>query len=247
MKTIQQSASHNTLYQSLLTIQIAGEAGHLTDPTDARGLDTAPIFSQSQPDDFAIGFDDVNPNTSFDLYEKVDVKHGLFISRVGAAKTFFHRVEPSTKVSFHLNPLASDVSKAIEKFHFPISVTTKVSGRVSIFSKFKALIRDKFLVTKSSSYQRSLGNKETATVSELLQIVSLLLTPKEVTGPTTTEQELVKKKAEKVMKPEFGCEGSDAWLVPLSKRSKGISSMFFSGKWAFLTSALAIRTPGCNR
>jgi len=64
-------------------------------------------------------------------------------------------------------------------------------------------------------------------VSELLQIVSLLLTPKEVTGPTTTEQELVKKKAEKVMKQEFGCEGSDAWLVPLSKRSKGISSMFF--------------------
>ena len=127
-----------------------------------------------------------------------------------------------------MNPLASDVSKAIEKFHFPISVTTKVSGRVSIFSKFKALIRDKFLVTKPSSYyQRSLGNKETATVSELLQIVSLLLTPKEVTGPTTTEQELVKKKAEKVMKPEFGCEGSDAWLVPLSKRSKGISSMFF--------------------
>ncbi|RLN39752.1 hypothetical protein C2845_PM01G00900 [Panicum miliaceum] len=211
------------------------------------GLDTAPIFSQSQPDDFAIGFDDVNPNTSFDLYEKVDVKHGLFISRVGAAKTFFHRVEPSKKVSFHLNPLASDVSKAIEKFHFPISVTTKVSGRVSIFSKFKALIRDKFLVTKPSSYQRSLGGKETATVSELLRIVSLLLTPKEVTGPKTTEQELVKKKAEKVMKPEFGCEGSDTWLVPVSKRSKGISSMFFSGKWAaFLTSALAIRTPGCN-
>jgi hypothetical protein len=148
-----------------------------------------------------------------------------------------------------LNPLASDVSKAIEKFHFPISVTAKVSGRVSIFSKFKALVRDKFLVTKPSSHQRSLGSKETAAVSELLQIVSLLLTPKEVTGPTTTDEqeELVKNKAKKVMEPGSGCEGSDdAWLVPVSKRSKGISSMFFSGKWAFLTSALAIRTPGCN-
>ncbi|KAF8780205.1 hypothetical protein HU200_001872 [Digitaria exilis] len=237
-----------TQYPISDTADDSGEAGHLTDPTDAGGLDTAPIFSQSQPDDFAIGFDDVDPNTSFDLYEKVDVKHGLFISRVGAAKTFFHRVEPSKKVSFHLNPLASDVSKAIEKFHFPISATTKViSGRVSIFSKFKALIRDKFLMTKASSYQRSLGSKETAAVSELLQIVSsLLLTPMEVTGPTTTEQELVKNKAKKVMKPGSGCEGSDAWLVPLSKRSKDISSMFFSGKWTFLTSALAIRTPGCN-
>ncbi|TVU48594.1 hypothetical protein EJB05_08235 [Eragrostis curvula] len=133
----------------------SGEAGHLTDPTDAGGLDTTPIFSQSQPDDFAIGFDDVNPSASFDL---------------------------------------------------------------------------------------SLGSKESATGSELLQIVSLLLTPKEVTGPTS-EQQLVQKA--KVMKPGWGCDGNNVWL-PLSKGSKGISSMFLSGKWAFLTSALAIRTPGYN-
>lgn len=201
-------------------------------------METIPIFSQSQPDDFAIGFDDVNPNASFDLYEKVDVKHGLFVSRVGAAKTFFHRIEPSKKVSFHLNPVASDVSEAIEKFHFPI--TTKVSGRVSIFSKFKALVRDKFLMRPS--YKRSLGSKET-TVSELLQIVSLLLAPKEVTGPT--EQELVKKKAKEVMKPGWGCDGGNNVWLPLSK-GKGISSMFLGGKWTFLTSALAICTPGCN-
>lgn len=203
-------------------------------------MDTAPIFSQSQPDDFAIGFNDVNPNASFDLYEKVDVKHGLFVSRVGAAKTFFHRIEPSKKVSFHLNPVASDVSEAIEKFHFPI--TTKVSGRVSIFSKFKALIMDKFLMRPS--YKRYLGSKET-TASDLLQIVSLLLAPKEVTGPI--EQELVKKKAKEVMKPGpgWGCDGGNNVWLPLSK-GKGISSMFLSGKWTFLTSALAICTPGCN-
>ncbi|KAJ1299072.1 hypothetical protein BS78_01G503200 [Paspalum vaginatum] len=237
-----------TQYPISDTADNSGEAGHLTDPTDAGGLDTAPIFSQSQPDDFAIGFGDVNPNASFDLYEKVDVKHGLFVSRVGVPKTIFHHVEPSKKVSFHLNPIASDVSKAIEKFHFPISVTTKVSGRVSVFSKFKALIRDKFLVKKLSSYQsRSLVSKETAAVSELLQILSLLLTPKQVTGPTTsTEQELVIKKAKKMIKPGSGSDGSQQWLLPLSKRSKGISSMFFSGKWAFLTSALAIRTSGCS-
>jgi hypothetical protein len=95
-----------------------------------------------------------------------------------------------------LNPVAREVSKAIEKFHFPISsVTTKVSGRVSIiFSKFKALIRNKFLLTKPS-YQRSLGTKETAAGSELLNIVTLLLTPKEATGtPTAAEQELVTRR-----------------------------------------------------
>ncbi|KAK3150296.1 hypothetical protein QOZ80_3AG0231380 [Eleusine coracana subsp. coracana] len=230
-----------TQYPITDTADNSGEAGHLTDPTDAGGLDTAPIFSQSQPDDFAIGFDDVNPSASFDLYEKVDVKHGLFVSRVGAAKTFFHRVEPSKKVSFHLNPVASDVSKAIEKFHFPISVTTKVSGRVSILSQFKALIRDKFLM--KSSYQRSLGTKETAAGNELLNIVTLLLTPKEATGPTA-EEKLGKNKAMKVVRPGW-CDGKNVWL-PLSKGSKGISSMFLSGKWAFLTSALAIRTPGYN-
>ncbi|XP_006649289.1 NAC domain-containing protein 86-like [Oryza brachyantha] len=222
------------------TADNSGEAGHrMTDPTDVGGIDTAPIFSQSQPDDFATGFEDVNPDATFDLYEKVDVNHGLFVSRVGAAKTFFHRIEPSKKVSFHSNPAASAVSKATEKFHFPI-LTTKVSGRVSIFSKFKALIRDKlFLMRPSSSYQR-LGSSKETTVSELLQIVSLLLAPKQVTGPT--EQELVKKKAKEVMKPGWGRDGSNKLWLPLSK-GKGISSMFLSGKWTFLTSALAIRTP----
>lgn len=200
----------------------------------------APIFSQSQPDDFAIalGFnddEDVNPNTSFDLYEKVDVQRGLFVSRVGAADTFFHRVEPPKMVSFHLNPVASKVGKAIEKSHY-LPVTSKVSGstKVSIFGKVKALIRGKFLKRPSSQYQRS----ET-TVSELLQIVSLLLAPNEV---TEQEAELVGKKAKKV-KPGWGCDGS--WQPKWNKQ--GIFSMFFRGKWAFLTSALAIRAPGpCN-
>ncbi|PWZ05889.1 NAC domain-containing protein 86 [Zea mays] len=247
-----------TQYPISDTADISGEAGHLTNPTSAVGLDTAPIFSQSQPDDFAIGFsDDADPNASFDLCERVDVKHGLFVSTVGAPKTFFHHVEPSKKVSFHLNnnPVASDddVSKATGKSRSPIIsvMTTKDSGSsFSVFSKLKALIRDKFLLKKlPSSCQRSLlGSKETAAVSELLQMVvsSLLLTPTEVTGPTTEREELTRK----AMKPAGPrrCDGSHAWLLPLPKRSKGISSMFFSGKWAFLTSALAIRAPGpgCN-
>uniref|UniRef100_A0A0D9VNS9 NAC domain-containing protein n=1 Tax=Leersia perrieri TaxID=77586 RepID=A0A0D9VNS9_9ORYZ len=223
------------------TVDNSGEAGHrMTDPTDVGIIDTAPIFSQSQPDDFAVGFDDVNPNASFDLYEKVDVSHGLFVSRVGAAKTFFHRIEPSKKIRFHSNPAATAVSKATtEKFHFP--VTTKViSGRVSIFSKLKALIRDKFLMRRPSSNYQRLGSKET-TVAELLQIVSLLLAPKQITGPT--EQVLVKKKAKEVMKkPGWGRDGGNKLWLPIPK-GKGISSMFLSGKWTFLTSALAISTP----
>lgn len=105
----------------------------------------------------------------------------------------------------------------------------------------KALIRGKFLMMRkpSSMYQRS-----EMTVSELLQIVSLLLAPKEV---TEQEPELVRKKAKKV-KPGWGCDGcNNPWQLGLPKRNKGISSMFLSGKWAFLTTALAIRAPGpCN-
>ena len=144
-------------------------------------------------------------------------------------------------VSFHLNPVASEVGRATEKFSY-LPVTSKVSGsRVSIFGKVKALIRGKFLRRRpTSQYQRS----ET-TVSELLQIVSLLLAPKEV---TEQEEELVRKKAKKV-KPGWGCDGcNSSWQLGLPKGNKqGISSMFLSGKWAFLTSALAIRASGpCN-
>jgi hypothetical protein len=143
-------------------------------------------------------------------------------------------------VSFHLNPVASEVGKAIEKFHY-LPVTSKVSGsRVSIFGKVKALIRNKFVTMRrpSSQYQKS----ET-TVSELLQIVSLLLAPKEV----TEQEELVRKKAKKV-KPGRDCDGcNNSWQLGLPKGSKCISSMFLSGKWTFLRSPLAIRAPGpCN-
>ncbi|XP_044979941.1 uncharacterized protein LOC123447411 [Hordeum vulgare subsp. vulgare] len=232
------------------TAENSGEAGHhMTDhTTDQGGIDTAPIFSQSQPDDFAlaIGFgndDDANPDASFDLYGKVDVQRGLFVSRVGAAKTFFHRVEPPNKVSFHLNPAASEVSKAIEKFHY-LPVTSKVSAsgsssRVSVFGKVKALIRGKFPTMRRPPSSSSLPRhrRSETTVSELLQIVSLLLAPK---GDVTEREETARKKA----KPgRWGCDGGcgSSWqLVGLpGKGSKGISSMFLSGKWAFLTSALA--------
>lgn len=80
-------------------------------------------------------------------------------------------------VSVHLSPVASDVvSKATEKFHSPITVTVT---KASVFSKLKALVRDKFLVgkTPSSCRRRSLGNKEIAAVSELLQIVRSVVAP----------------------------------------------------------------------
>ncbi|XP_037437222.1 uncharacterized protein LOC119304159 [Triticum dicoccoides] len=242
------------------TAENSGEAGqHMTDhTTDEGGIDTAPIFSQSQPDDFAlaIGFDNdgddnTNPNASLDLYGKVDVQRGLFVSRVGAAKTFFHRVEPPKKVSFHLNPAASEVSKAIEKFHY-LPVTSKVSGsgssssRVSVFGKVKALIRGKFPTMRRPPSPLQHQRPET-TVSELLQIVSLLLAPKEAV--TEREEEMVSRK--KVKPGRRGCDGgcSSSWQLGLpGKGSKGISSMLLSGKWAFLTSALAaVRAPGpCN-
>ncbi|KQK23951.1 uncharacterized protein LOC100843938 isoform X2 [Brachypodium distachyon] len=251
----------------------SGEAGHhLTDATDAVGIDdTAPIFSQSQPDDFAIiaaaGFhDEEGENASLDLYDKqvVDVQHGLFVSRVGAAETFFHRVEPPNKVSFHLNPAANSsvgVGKAIsEKIHCSyhyLPVTSKVSGSnkvSSIFSKVKALVRDKFMARKPSLSLHRRRSEETATVSELLQIVSLLLAAPSSNKEVTEQGDLVARKKAKepvMMKPPvWGCDDgcSNPWL-PKRNNNKGISGMFLSGKWAFLTSALlAIRAPAgsCN-
>ncbi|THU56194.1 hypothetical protein C4D60_Mb11t14710 [Musa balbisiana] len=124
-----------------------GESSALLD-----GIDAKPIFSQSQPDEFAVGFVDIDHETDmfaattpeFDACNKVEFNHGLFVSHAGKTKTFFHHVEPSKKVSFHLNPTGRQDAVAETS-----ELATKAGGRFSFFSRFKAFVRDK-LMGKSS-------------------------------------------------------------------------------------------------
>ncbi|XP_073001879.1 NAC domain-containing protein 54-like [Typha latifolia] len=162
-----------------------GEADRLTNSTDLGGTDNNPIFSQPQPDDFALSFIDINQHgcsqlqhdesdadaktPTFNLYEKVDVRHGLFVSRAGMAKTIYHPIEPSKKISFYMNPVARD-GVVVGRFH----LSTNEVSRVSIFSKFKTFMRDKVRGSKTSwkPCKKSSGNE---TVNGMLQTVTILI------------------------------------------------------------------------
>ncbi|XP_073149791.1 NAC domain-containing protein 54-like [Henckelia pumila] len=64
--------------------------------------------------------DDFSSTPNFDMYEKIQINHGLLISTRQAPKTFYHKVVPSKTVRVHHNPVA---------FHqFPITRSKNISG-----------------------------------------------------------------------------------------------------------------------
>ncbi|XP_019177519.1 PREDICTED: NAC domain-containing protein 86 isoform X2 [Ipomoea nil] len=91
-------------------------------------------------DDFSLGFDnnnnflsdgggDFSDSPSFEVYEKVEVKHGMFIASRQAAKTLYHQVVPSTTVRIHRNLLVPT---------FPVS---KFEANIVVDNKFMAFSR----------------------------------------------------------------------------------------------------------
>nr|XP_018676037.1 PREDICTED: NAC domain-containing protein 86-like isoform X2 [Musa acuminata subsp. malaccensis] len=219
------------------------------------GIDAKPIFSQSQPDEFAVGFVDIDHETDmfaattpeFDACNKVEFNHGLFVSHAGKTKTFFHHVEPSKKVSFHLNPTGRQDAVAETS-----ELATKAGGRFSFFSRFKAFVRDK-LMGKSSLLRN--GRR----VNEMLEIVAVLRTSCAYLGDASEqtisrrqamkeERETaysimnMKKKKKKKAKETWKCRGSvqesNIWFPDVSMR--GISRMFLRGKLPFLAFASGV-------
>ncbi|RAL45776.1 hypothetical protein DM860_009640 [Cuscuta australis] len=70
--------------------------------------------SYTQNDDFSIGFDNHHDENNFfdgafsdsprlEVYEKIEVKHGMFVATRQAAKTLYHQVLPSTTVRIYRN------------------------------------------------------------------------------------------------------------------------------------------------
>ncbi|KAK8916738.1 NAC domain-containing protein 74 [Platanthera zijinensis] len=106
-----------------------------------------PIYSQSQEDDFSIGFINIhqhdfnhdehhhldNPGSpSFDVYnEQIQFTQGLFMSSHVVAKTLFHQIAPAKKISIHLNPIDFVVGR--------FESSEKAKSSISFFGKFKNL------------------------------------------------------------------------------------------------------------
>ncbi|KAG6504939.1 hypothetical protein ZIOFF_037287 [Zingiber officinale] len=106
-----------------------------------------PIFSQCH-DDFGVGF-----VGGGEAYEKVEFQQGLFVSHAVMSDTFFHRVEPSKKVSLHLNPTNKRAREAAAMTTLEQGEARSGGngGRASFFSKFKAFVWEKLVGNCSSS------------------------------------------------------------------------------------------------
>ncbi|XP_073101771.1 NAC domain-containing protein 54 isoform X1 [Elaeis guineensis] len=241
------------------TADAEGEANPSTSSPDLRNIDNKPILSPSQPDDFALDFMDIQPlglyqddhdnsarasTPTFEVYEKVEVKHGLFISSSGVAETFFHHVEPSKKISFHLNPMV--MQDVVERFEFP----TKDRGRFSFFSRFKAFIQEKLLGKISmKAWGRSFIGDES--VNGMLQIAAVLLTScmyfGEVSQQANRRKHYFSKGQMMNAKREGGyldglkkvkkVDEKNIWFPTV--RGRRIGSMILNAKWSFLTAAFA--------
>ncbi|XP_009598687.1 NAC domain-containing protein 54-like [Nicotiana tomentosiformis] len=67
----------------------------------------------------------------FEVYEKIEVNHRMFIATQQAAKTFYHQVVPSTTVTVHRNLVKSDLVKIPQNTPF-----------------FDCFLRKKLLITR---------------------------------------------------------------------------------------------------
>nr|CAD1844658.1 unnamed protein product [Ananas comosus var. bracteatus] len=196
-----------------------GEAVHLTNSTELGDIDNNPSSHRaSQEEHHCEAY--ANAPT-FDFYEKVDVKHGLFISRGGVAETHFHQIEPSKKVSFHMNPMARD--------NVLVETIEKGRSRVSVFSKFKAFMRDKINGEKISMKPCKRSLEQAISMEQASLKENQMKEEKE--GACSNELKQVKnwKKSD---------QENNIWFPGVRKR--GFVSMLLYGKWAFFTAPFAL-------
>ncbi|URE34731.1 No apical meristem (NAM) protein [Musa troglodytarum] len=131
--TVVESEERSVGVGSIPTYQLGEAAGSEGEADGRTGWDvvdddTKPIFPESGPDDLAVGFLGAHRRHGGDEgreYGKVEFQRGLFVSHAGTIETFFHRVEPSKKVSFHSSPAAR--------------------GRFPLLSRVKAFVQDRLI------------------------------------------------------------------------------------------------------
>ncbi|CBI27341.3 unnamed protein product, partial [Vitis vinifera] len=161
---------HISSFQSKLEHEAQGQ-------TDSR--ENLKELNDSELNDFPLGFinDDPNENfiedgneddfsntQSFEVFEKIEVNHGMFVSTRQVAETFFHQIEPSQTVKVHLNPVITN-NLSIENSGTQI----RSKSGSSFFRKFKAFGRGKFIgITKSIEPCRNIANTITGIVAFLL-------------------------------------------------------------------------------
>ncbi|XP_068640747.1 NAC domain-containing protein 54-like [Aristolochia californica] len=190
-----------------------------------------------------------SPSTpTFKTYEKVQVNHGLFISSRPTSETFFYRMEPSTKVSVHLNRIMA------YDFVLPnLEMPTKDRGKGSFMGKFKAFAGDKLMGIHSSMISWRRWQFLNETLRSTFTVFALLLTSNidigEASEGCTAMTERRKEDCYNVVKEEkevrnSKCSGNRKNDCVISTRGRSMSTIFLNRKWPFLTAALALKRRG---
>ncbi|KAM7459776.1 hypothetical protein LguiA_005508 [Lonicera macranthoides] len=146
-----------------------GQTSHhniFNDFNDAEGNDHFSLgFVNENPTDSFLedgDLDDFSSTPSFEVFEKIEVNHGLFVSTRQVAKTFFHQIVPSETVKVHLNPVMAH--------NYPISksVTHTRPKENFLFGKIMAL----FVIGLTKSWKPWMNS----TMSSIVTLIALLLT-----------------------------------------------------------------------
>ncbi|PIA64004.1 hypothetical protein AQUCO_00201358v1 [Aquilegia coerulea] len=233
-------------------------------------------FTDTDENDFSLGYvndyqdgilgdeGDMAGTPTFELHEKVEVNHGMFIASRQAAKTFFYQIEPSKIVKVKLNEVLShnfSITK-VKSYH------SEIKNRPSFFDKFKTFAREKFRGVRKFSMDSKRGSSVlNQTRSRVILIISLLLTTciylgepcesirlQEDLSATSKNMEDI---TEEDCSPYLKKVGEDKWnddkmdsniSSRLTNLGGGhISSVFLNKKWSFLAIILALFSFGFQK
>ncbi|XP_057468848.1 NAC domain-containing protein 54-like [Actinidia eriantha] len=155
-------------------------------------------FNETEANNFSLGFinetpnqnflddgdvDDFSSTPSFDVYEKVEVNHGMFVSTRQVAETFFHQMVPSEIVKVYLNPAVIH-NYAMTKEDSPTSHKTSRG----LFGKFSTFVAKKLKQTKQAI------RPWRKTISPIITIIALLLTYCLYFGENLEDERSVKRR-----------------------------------------------------
>lgn len=148
---------------------IVGQTSHhniFNDFNDTEGNDHFSLgFVNENPTDSFLedgDLDDFSSTPSFEVFEKIEVNHGLFVSTRQVAKTFFHQIVPSETVKVHLNPVM------VHNYQISKSVTQTRPKENFLFEKIMAL----FFIGLTKSWKPWMNT----TMSSIVTLIALLLT-----------------------------------------------------------------------
>ncbi|MQL76709.1 hypothetical protein Taro_009121 [Colocasia esculenta] len=250
-----------------------GEVNEHHDYSGSGFVEDKPIYSQPQQDEFSLSLiglqweetyrDDVAAedagasSPSLDVYSKVEVCRGLFVFRHGVAETFFHRVEPSNKISVHLHTASSQ--GALVMSGKPRGFTTAPSRRAFLTKFMTFLTGSRFWWTKGLakpwSGTRMRGNCLTngAIAAAALPRTSYAYIGEapaaaDVSEKADGEEEepiTVLKRVNESSRAGWGGAEHNAWFANI--RWRGVSNMFLNKGWPFVIVAMACYASGLHQ